>query len=270
MICLRIKEERWDDVKEPDPADQRAGSDGDSATTNTLSQERNKTGLGEIYAEEFLAKSLLIRPEDKLKEDDSVVEIKSLFDKICRQLDSLSHFHFTPKPVVTEAGLRSSSVNLPSISMEDAIPTTESTSFGTAAPEDLFGKKRGRGAALMAQEELTSDDRRRLRQASKSVRKKQRKEGESSDKLASAAGKGSNKYESKKLDDALRADKRVVDGSKGGEDSQYGSYTKSSQFFEHLQKQAQDEISGKSKAYAKKKNTAVAQASGSNSGKFKL
>ena len=58
--------------------------------------------------------------------------------KVCRQLDGLSHFHFTPKPVVSESRIFGSGPEaaLPSLSLEDIIPTTESSST-VLAPEEV-------------------------------------------------------------------------------------------------------------------------------------
>jgi U3 small nucleolar RNA-associated protein MPP10 len=58
--------------------------------------------------------------------------------QVCRQLDGLSHFHFTPKPVVLESRVFGSGPEnaLPSLSLEDIIPSTESSS-ALLAPEEV-------------------------------------------------------------------------------------------------------------------------------------
>ena len=60
--------------------------------------------------------------------------------QVCRQLDGLSHFHFTPKPVVLESRVFGSGPEsaLPSLSLEDIIPSTESSS-AMLAPEEVRG-----------------------------------------------------------------------------------------------------------------------------------
>ena len=254
MIIKRIKDSKYDDVTIPDTPEVRAGED------FVLSQEKSRAGLGEIYADDFMAKAKGAESDEKLKEDDSIVEIKSLFHKVCRELDGLSHFHYSPRPIIAEASV--STVALPSISMEDIIPTTESLAT-TAAPEDIRAKKRGRSAALMADAELTSDDKKRLRQASKASRRKERKESKYNETLASHSGKSSNKFESQKTDEILRSDRRVVEGT--NEDT--NQYTKSSQFFSALQQNAQSIISG---ASLKKKKEDKINSSKEKSSKFKL
>jgi Mpp10 protein len=58
--------------------------------------------------------------------------------QVCRQLDGLSHFHFTPRPVVLESRVFGAGPEnaLPSLSLEDVIPTTEN-SGGLLAPEEV-------------------------------------------------------------------------------------------------------------------------------------
>lgn len=58
--------------------------------------------------------------------------------QVCRQLDGLSHFHFTPRPVVLESRVFGAGPEnaLPSLSLEDIIPTTEN-SGGLLAPEEV-------------------------------------------------------------------------------------------------------------------------------------
>jgi len=259
MIRQRIKDERFDDVTPP-PENEQPSGDGEQTV---LSQERDRTGLGELYAEEFLAKSMLTQPSGKTKrEEETSIELKNLFHKICRQLDSLSHFHFAPRAVVMEGSVTTS--GLPSISLEELLPTAES-SASLSAPENTLAKKRGREAALLSEAELTSDDKKRLRQASKAVRRKQRHEEDSSEKLASQSGKGSRKFESKKLDETLRLDKRVLQST--AQDPSHASYAKSANFFANLQRQAFEGISDKS---SKTKNALKVTASTTSSRTFKL
>lgn len=58
--------------------------------------------------------------------------------QVCRQLDGLSHFHFAPKPVVLEPRVQGLGPEkaLPSLSLEDLIPTTENSAT-VLAPEEV-------------------------------------------------------------------------------------------------------------------------------------
>ena len=207
-------------------------------------------------------------------------------------LDGLSHFHFSPRPVVSEAKISGSGPEaaLPSLALEDILPLTESGATAVAAPEEVQDKKRGRDAALVAEAELSREDRRRLHRATKAAKRKENKTKEYTEKLTAqqdtAEGYAAEKrLESKKTDDVLRKDRRVIDATGGaaagkgkkrkgrgdddGDDDKQdlSAYTKSAAFFSKLQRVAQEEISGaKSKASKKDKQ----MGSDANAAKFKL
>ena len=72
--------------------------------------------------------------EDEEKLDKEHAEIAQMYASLCYQLDSLSNFHFTPKPPREEMQVRT--VNAPAIAMEEAIPV--GVSKGTLmAPEEV-------------------------------------------------------------------------------------------------------------------------------------
>ena len=249
LIRQRIDDERWDDVVPP-PVREVVPQ---AANDLFLSQERSLTGLGDVYAQEFLSKTMSVNKsdEDAKREEHATVELKTLFHKICRQLDTLSHFHYTPRPVVPDASISTAAV--PSISLEDIIPSTVSGAQAMA-PEEVHQKKRGREAALLSEAELTSEDRKRLRRASKSTRRKQLRSENQQNEAASRVGKASKKFEDKKLDAALRSDSRVIDGA--GAEGTGQKFSKSAAFFGNMQKQAQSNISETKKAAAKKNQKA--------------
>jgi U3 small nucleolar RNA-associated protein MPP10 len=175
-------------------------------------------------------------------------EVKGLFHVVCRELDSLSHFHYTPRPVVAEPVV----TGLPSISLEEVLPSAENHG-STSAPEQVLEKKSGRAAALLTEEELGRDDRQRLRRASKAVRRKQRKLDESEEKLIAKINPGAgNKYEAKKALEEIRGDKRVVQGRTEGNKG----FGKSSDFFSDMQQQAQIDIAAKKEGFVKKQKQA--------------
>ena len=143
---------------------------------------------------------------------EKTVEVTDLFDKVCRQLDALSHFYFQPKPITKEAKITSlqTSTGVSSISLEDIVPVFESSGV-QSAPEQIHEKKHGRDGALISKEEMTSDDRKRLRKAYKSVNKKEKNMQKSEEKLISRLNPGmGNKYEKQKTMDIIRNDKRVT------------------------------------------------------------
>ena len=100
----------------------------------------------------------------------------------------------------------------------------------------------------MAEEELTSDDRKRLRRANKSMRRRENHRKAAEEKLVAKINPGlGNKYESAKALREIRGDKRVVDARtmRQETDDQVKSFTKSSKFFSALQKQTEEEVQRK-------------------------
>jgi U3 small nucleolar RNA-associated protein MPP10 len=82
MIRRRIKESNFSDVLPPKEAKAVSSEEGAAAEID-LSQEKSKQGLGEVYAEEFLAKSLNAQPEavSKRLEQDRL-EAQEYFHKV--------------------------------------------------------------------------------------------------------------------------------------------------------------------------------------------
>lgn len=117
--------------------------------------------------------------------------------------------------------------------------------------------KRGRDAAFLSAEELTRDDKKRLRRAAKMVRRRRIREDEVEEKLAAKVNPVlGRKYEAKKADKSMKRDRRVVDGSsmKLESDEKVKSFSKSANFFSALQKQSEEEILRKKEGTKKKKS----------------
>jgi hypothetical protein len=56
--------------------------------------------------------------------------------QVCRQLDALSHFNYTPKPHVGE--IRVNTINSPAILVEDALPMAQNVmNVSSSAPEQV-------------------------------------------------------------------------------------------------------------------------------------
>ncbi|KAL0364569.1 UNVERIFIED_CONTAM: U3 small nucleolar ribonucleoprotein MPP10 [Sesamum angustifolium] len=90
--------------------------------------------------------------EDGEEEDD---EASMLFKKLCVKLDALSHFHFTPKPVIEDMSIQA---NVPALAMEEIAPLAVSDA-AMLAPEEVFSGK----GHIKEETELTKADRKRRR-----------------------------------------------------------------------------------------------------------
>ncbi|XP_024007543.1 U3 small nucleolar ribonucleoprotein protein MPP10 isoform X2 [Eutrema salsugineum] len=149
LIKSRIIEARFDDV-------QRAPSlpTNSKREVKELDDNKSKKGLAAVYEDEYVQKANpAFAPatfSDELKKEASV-----LFKKLCLKLDALSHFHFTPKPVIEEMSIQT---NVPAIAMEEVAPVAVSDA-AMLAPEEIFSGK----GNIKDESELTQDERKRRR-----------------------------------------------------------------------------------------------------------
>ena len=98
----------------------------DYSRARVLDQEKSKLSLAEVYEQEYVKQTQVklgacvcmaphhpqthththththTQAAGEQKEDPRHSEIQELMDKLFLKLDSLSNFHFTPKPVSTE------------------------------------------------------------------------------------------------------------------------------------------------------------------------
>ena len=147
---------------------------------------------------------------------------------MCRQLDALSHFQYTPKPVGNTVD---NTISVQSIALEDIAPITLSDvgsgSSAAQAPEQRVGKKRGLDAHFVdGENEITRNDRQRMR---RKLKKKQTV---------------SNGRKSLISDDHdLKIDARVTLDNVTELNSKKIGYSKSSEYFSRMQTEASDNIS---------------------------
>uniref|UniRef100_A0A0C9RNM7 TSA: Wollemia nobilis Ref_Wollemi_Transcript_8009_1601 transcribed RNA sequence n=1 Tax=Wollemia nobilis TaxID=56998 RepID=A0A0C9RNM7_9CONI len=163
IIKHRIVEEHFDDV-------QRKPALPSTAPKERIELDENKSerGLAEIYESEYMQKTgLAAAPtssSDALKKEAAL-----LFKRLCVKLDALSHFQFTPKPVIEDMSIQA---NVPALAMEEVAPMAVSEA-SMLAPEELFS-----GEGVVKEEgELTREDRKRLR-----AKKKRKLRAENSNK----------------------------------------------------------------------------------------
>ncbi|KAK6465108.1 U3 small nucleolar ribonucleoprotein complex, subunit Mpp10 [Scheffersomyces coipomensis] len=146
-----------------------------------LSEQKSSKSLAELYEDEY-TKSSTDGGDAETKISDEVQkqhdEITELFSSVTHSLDALSSAHFVPKPhqfktieiKVTDA-----------VNMEDAQPLNV-TSESQLAPQEIYkigdGKQKGDGKVLLksglsySKDELSTDEKQRLRRAGKRKRSK--------------------------------------------------------------------------------------------------
>ncbi|KAE9453734.1 hypothetical protein C3L33_14363, partial [Rhododendron williamsianum] len=135
-----------------------------------LDENKSKTGLAEIYEEEYVQKTGLVSTalsfsDEQKKEFPFMITLtlgiyncdqaSILFKKLCLKLDALSHFHFTPKPVIEDMSIQT---NVPALAMEEIAPLAVSDA-AMLAPEEVFAGK----GDIKEETELTQAERKRRR-----------------------------------------------------------------------------------------------------------
>lgn len=234
IIINRIKNDDFNDViyKNKNIIDTTTNDDDENIN------EKSKIGLGQIYENEYTATTTTSTKSNNKNIDSNKEEIKQLFHIISKQLDGLSHFHYTPKPVVNDiniTSIKNNNTSIKTILIENINPTNESDA-NALAPDEIYKKKTGRNASLKADVEHDRDDKKRLRSASKSKKRKEKKQKTTEDTAKAKANiysKEARKLDEKQVDDIIKTDKRVVIGKNSTEDT--SSFTNSKAFFTKVQ-----------------------------------
>lgn len=149
LIMKRISEGHFDDVQKAPSLPSKAPRE-----MKELDENQSKKGLGEIYADEYAQKTGLVSQALSFS-DEQKKEASVLFKKLCLKLDALSHFHFTPKPVIEDMSIQT---NVPALAMEEIAPLAVSDA-AMLAPEEVFSGK----GDIKEEAELTQEDRKRRR-----------------------------------------------------------------------------------------------------------
>ncbi|KAL5544183.1 hypothetical protein UlMin_007967 [Ulmus minor] len=149
LIKSRILEGRFDDVQKAPALPSKA-----PRQFKELDENKSKKGLAEIYEEEYVQKTN-VASAPMSSADEEKREASTLFKKLCLKLDALSHFHFTPKPVIEDMSIQA---NVPALAMEEIAPLAVSDA-AMLAPEEVFAGK----GDFKEETELTQEERKRRR-----------------------------------------------------------------------------------------------------------
>ncbi|KAJ0441187.1 putative U3 small nucleolar ribonucleoprotein complex, subunit Mpp10 [Helianthus annuus] len=153
LIMKRISEGHFDDVQKVNKLPSKAPRE-----MKELDENQSKKGLGELYADEYAQKTGLVSQALSFS-DEQKKEASLLFKRLCLKLDALSHFHFTPKPVIEDMSIQT---NVPALAMEEIAPLAVSDA-AMLAPEEVFSGK----GDIKEEAELTQTDRKRRRASKK-------------------------------------------------------------------------------------------------------
>ncbi|KAL6075706.1 Small ribosomal subunit assembling AARP2 protein [Balamuthia mandrillaris] len=232
VIKQRILEESWDDVVrqvEPEQKERRP--------TVELDFEKSGKGLAEEYEEEWRRQTQ--EQKQTMMEEETLtpgqLEIQRLFKSLCFKLDSLSNFHYTPKPPVEDLTVKP---NLPAINMEEIIPIGVSDA-SLLAPEEVYEKPQ---KEVKGEDERTQEERKAARRSKKARRRKAQRQKQQDEKLVKKLNPGlGNKHTVQSALDQLKNARNVTIANTSQPSK---STTQSSKLFKQLQEEARAAVRG--------------------------
>ncbi|WWC89717.1 uncharacterized protein L201_004642 [Kwoniella dendrophila CBS 6074] len=180
-----------------------------------LQDTQSNKSLAQIYEEEYQAASSGTKIKDprdeKLKKSHD--EIDNLWNEICYKLDALSSLNFVPKAPKAQITTIS---DLPTTSMETALPTTMGTST-MLAPEELFEPPKS--SSLIARSELTPEEAQKQRQKQRKFKQaEQKKLNEMSELYGSKKRKSVREEKDEALKGLVKSGKGVTVIGKGSKE----------------------------------------------------
>jgi len=182
LIKRRIVAKEFDEVVRRRPDDLLTGTDPRRGRLrDELSDAKPVKGLAEEYEQDHLRRTdanYVDTRTEVLKKTHK--DIEAQWVSISAQLDSLSNWHYKPKPAAPSLDIR---VDAPTISMEDARPSAggEVGGASTLAPQEIYrpgdeGRRADevltKGGTVVAKDEETREQKRRRRSRAKERAKK--------------------------------------------------------------------------------------------------
>lgn len=172
MIRDRIKNNNFDDLLKRTVIDIQSEK---VKPDFELSDTKSAKSLAELYEDDYKGVDENVEISEELQRSHD--EISELFANLTYKLDALSSAHFIPRPFKKTLEVR---VDTAAIAMEDAQPLTMS-SASTLAPQEIYSVTKSdssneirlKDGTTMSRDELSREDKTRLRRAAKRKRAKQ-------------------------------------------------------------------------------------------------
>ncbi|GAA5999900.1 uncharacterized protein JCM10292_003528 [Rhodotorula paludigena] len=219
LIKRRILDSQFDDVE------RRVAVDPNQFLPSRymdLQDTKSQKSLAEVYEDEFREQRDREQGREAVHELDADLqkrhdEIEALFEDLASRLDALSNAHFTPK--APKAAI-TTLTNLPSITVESALPTASSTS-ALLAPEEVYAASGPTSALAVDAADLTPAQKKALRQKGRQERKWRAERAERI--LASQERKKGARGEKEAAERKLIGTKGVTVLGKGGKEKKVES-----------------------------------------------
>ncbi len=188
-------------------------------------------------------------------------EIINMYRGIAWHLDRLAHFHYVPKP---QMEIEKQEQNVPAIQMEEKLPTAISEA-STLAPEEVYSKQR---REVKAPNELSQEERKRLRQEKKRIKKRTKLEKEEQAKQQARSNPG-------RLPSIARAHQELAQSKSSGvhianENDKSSTPTTSTALFAQLQQEVTHGSTDKGRGTEMSKQTGKVRAAKLRSLQLKL
>ncbi|KAF8940412.1 U3 small nucleolar ribonucleoprotein complex, subunit Mpp10 [Dissophora ornata] len=169
IIKERILAANWDDVVRKAAPNPKAFN---PSSRVEISDEKSKKSLAELYEADYVRQTSTTGPVMSEREaalEKKHEEITGLWQELCQKLDSLSNWHYAPKPPKAELTVVT---NAPAISMEEAIPVSVADA-ALLAPEEIYSAGK---APVKGDTEMEQAERKRKRSQAKRSKKAENKE----------------------------------------------------------------------------------------------
>lgn len=177
LIKRRILAQEFDEVLRRRPETESVPS-GTRRGLVEVSDTKSNKGLAEIYEEEHVKNTnpdtYVSQSDEKLQREEK--EIENMWKEVSSRLDSLSSWHYKPKPVAASLSVVA---DVGTVSMEDAQPTTAQGVVGESsrmAPQEVYkagadnaaqGEVVAKSGLPVARQEMSREDRTRRRRRQK-------------------------------------------------------------------------------------------------------
>lgn len=267
LIKQRIANLDYDDVQKKLPKDDRILNElGELAKTKKIEMleeelgKKSKAGLGEVYEKELVIQG---KEEDR-KTLEKKMELKDLFDNIMYKLNTLSSFSYVPKPIKNrelQKLVSNTEDHISSLATEEKVPVSM-RERETKTPAELLkenSKPLNKSKAIgevKSNNELTKEDRKKLRREKKKLKQKKRTREEAEmNVLKNLKPDLKNKYAKEKMKKKIRLMDEKQDRNSNVLEDEVKSYTNSTNFFKMMKETVANDISRRTKDKVKKKKS---------------
>jgi U3 small nucleolar RNA-associated protein MPP10 len=132
-----------------------------------VSDQKSQLSLGEVYEQDYLKEKMKQKDAGPFEVTEEAqkehAEIDSMMSSLFEKLDGLSNWHYKPKTIDATIEVVH---DVPALTMEEVTPHAQNLAESRLAPQEVYSKKR-KLVDMKGDTELTKEEKRAKRQASK-------------------------------------------------------------------------------------------------------